>query len=572
VSAPDHAKAPAPHGLRVGSEPRFVRQRSSAADAHSALASRLAFGRWSAYAWGAIVAVIAFIALTCWWLTQDRSIPIYDAGDHLATAFEFHSMLHAGNLLGPLDQAGVYPPFAHLVGALATFLGGVNVASPIIGENLVFVPLLALGCYQTGRLLFGRLSGMLAAIFVLGSPLVISLFHVFMLDAPLAAIVAVSIWLALASEDFSRTGTSALAGLAFGVGFNVKSQFPLFLAGLIAIMLLHGGWRHWRGFAIFCVVALAIGTPWYIVHISELGTMLEVASSAPGVSANVPPTFSTQNFTWYFWSVLNTQLLAPLAILAFAGTLWTALATLRSRDRRGVRVEFLAGGFIAWLLITFVTAHHDIRYGLPLLAYVAVVGAGWIAFLPRAARLATIALLVLGVGANTLGITFGVGGEAKLALTQRLPDSQQLSDRIVLSTTTGFLASSPSRDGDVPGLLDALARQGVRTVTWSLAQSELADFSFEGLLPLARIAGLSPVVTPSPEFGRSASVATLIHESVKTHAPPPCTRVSNGTSVWVTHVRDGTGVWVVRWDAAAGKLAFYCPTRRPRFYDPGAVS
>jgi hypothetical protein len=30
-------------------------------------------------------------------------------------------------------------------------------------------------------------------------------------------------------------------------------------------------------------------------------------------------------------------------------------------------------------------------------------------------------------------------------------------------------------------------------------------------------------------------------------------------------------VWVVRFDAAAGKLALYCPMRRPQFYDVGAV-
>jgi len=71
-----------------------------------------------------------------------------------------------------------------LVGALAAFAGGASVASPIIGENLVFVSLLTLGCYQTGRLLFGPRAGLLASIFVLGSPLLIAQLHVFMLDAP----------------------------------------------------------------------------------------------------------------------------------------------------------------------------------------------------------------------------------------------------------------------------------------------------------------------------------------------------------------------------------------------------
>ncbi len=572
MSASDHLDAPASRGSRVRTRASGVAGSAIEAGNPIAAVSRVGVPRWSAYAWGSIGAVTAFIALTCWWLTQDRSIPIYDAGDHLTTVFEYHAMLQAGNLLGPFTQTSVYPIFTHLVGALATFVGGVNVASPIIGENVVFVPMLALGCYHTGRLLFGRLAGMLAVFLVLGSPLLTSMFHVFMLDAPLAAAVALAIWLVLASEDFSRIGASGIAGLACGLGLNVKSQFPLFLAGLLVIVLLHGGWRNWRGFLTFCLVALVTGAPWYIDHLSLLGEMLEVAGSSEGVSGIAPPTFSTQNLTWYFWAVLNTQLLAPLFILAVGGTLWTIAAVVRGRDRRGVRLEFLAGGLISWVLITFVTAHHDVRYGLPLLPYAAVIGAGWIACLPRPARLAAIAVLVLGVSANTLGNTFGVGGEARLALSNRLSGDQELPDRVILYSTTGFLASSPNRDGDVPGLLDALAREGVRTVAVSFAQSELPDFSLEGLLPLARIARLSPVVTETPEFARSAGAATLLHEPLTARTAPPCTRISNGTSTWVTHVRTGTGVWVVRYDPAAGKLAFYCPTRRPQFYDAGAVS
>jgi hypothetical protein len=169
-------------------------------------------------------------------------------------------------------------------------------------------------------------------------------------------------------------------------------------------------------------------------------------------------------------------------------------------------------------------------------------------------------VLVLAVAANTLGITFGVGHEAIIALANPLPGTEQGPDRVVVVATTGFVASAPSRDGDVPGLLEALHREGVRTVVWSAEQSELPDFSSAGLIPLAQIAKLSPAITRSPEFSRSPSVATLIHESVSPHTPAPCTRLS-----------DGTGVWIARYDSVAGKLAFYCPSRRPQFYRAGAV-
>jgi 4-amino-4-deoxy-L-arabinose transferase-like glycosyltransferase len=528
--------------------------------------SLIGVSRWTGYAWGAIAVTAAFIAMTCWWLSQDHSIPIYDAGDHLEAVFLFHNLLRTGDLLGPFNHVSVYPPIGLLVGALGVFVGGVDVPAPIIAENLVFASLLALGCYRTGRLLFGSAAGMLAVIFVLGSPLLIEQLHVYMLDAPMTALVAVSIWLLLTSEDFSRVDFAAFAGIAAGVGMLIKVQFALYIAGLVLVMLLRGGWRNQRGLTAFVLIAVAIAAPWYIDHISELGVMLEVASThggsagvVPPPPGNIPPTLSLRNFLWYFWSVLNSQLLAPLFLLAVGGALWMTITLVRGREPRGGRLELLAGGFMTWLIITL-TPHHDIRYGMPLLVYLAVISTGWIVCLSRAPRFAAIAILALGVGANTLGITFGVGQEATVALAGRPPATQQLPDRIIFYATKGFLTAGPMRDGDVPGLLEALHRGGVRTVVVSLEQGALPDFSFEGILPLAQIAGLTPAITNKPEFSLSPQAATLIHEPVTSYAKPTCTRVS-----------DGTGVWVVRYDTAARKLALYCPYRSPQFYDPGLV-
>jgi len=516
----------------------------------------------SGYAWGAVAAAAAYIALTCWWLTQDRSIPIYDAGDHLETALVFHQMLRGGNLLGPFNYESPYPPFALLVGALSAFVGGVNVASPIIGENLVFVSLLTLGCYQTGRLLFGPKAGLLAAILALGSDLVTAQFHVFMLDAPEAAVVAVSIWLILACEDFSRVRVSAVAGLAVGIGLFTKVQYPPFVMGILAMALVRGGWRNARGLLAFAVPAVIVGVPWYVDHLSQFSEFLKVSTANPIViPGDIPPTVSLARYTWYFWNMLNSILLAPLFALLVGGTIWMVVGLVRDRRERvhGARLEFFVGAFVAWLFIT-VTPSHDIRYAIPMLPYLAVIATGWIVYLPRAAGWAAIAVLALGVTANTLGTTFGVGHSMQVALVHPLPLGEDDPDTITFYSTAGFLVAGPSRDGDVPGLLEALHREGVRTITWGAEQSQGTDFSLEGLLPLARIAKLTPALSRAPEFARSASVATLVHEAVGAHSPPTCTRMSNGT-----------GVWVVRFDAAAGKLAYYCPTRHPQFYDPGAV-
>jgi 4-amino-4-deoxy-L-arabinose transferase-like glycosyltransferase len=511
--------------------------------------------RGSAPAWGTIGLTLVFIALTCWWLTQDRSIPIYDAGDHLETAIHYHQLVQSGDLLGPFNSVSQYPPLAYIVGVLAMFVGGVNLASPIIGENLIFVSLLTLGCYQAGRLLFGSAAGLLAAIFVLGSPLLIAQFHVFMLDAPETALVAISIWLLLASKRFSRTGIAAAAGLAVGCGLLVKVQFPFFLAGIVLTALARGGWREWRGLSAFAAVALLVGGPWYIDHLSELSTITKLAGTGSGaVAGNLPPTLSSANLTWYFWSTLNSQLLLPLFLLALGGAVWTIVALVRGEEARGPRLEFMIGGFVAWLAISL-TPHHDIRYDMPLMPYLAILGTGWIVHLRSAPRLAATALLVLAVLANTLGTTFGVGGQAEVKLVGSPPATQALPDRVAIYSNRGFLVAGPQRDGDVPGLLSALRSDGVEVVAFDEAQLQAADFSGEGLGPLAMIAGLLPSVETSL-VNVSPTVAYVLHQSISQGSPPTCTRLS-----------DRTGVWVLRRDPQTGKVEFYCPSRTPQYYE-----
>jgi hypothetical protein len=500
----------------------------------------------------------SFIALTCWWLTQDRSIPIYDAGNHLWEALHFHQLIESGDILGPFNYVSVYPPLGKLVGTLGIYLGGANVASPILAENLVFVPLLALGCYQTGRLLFDARAGLLAVIFALGASLLISLFHVFMLDAPETALVALAMWLILASDDFSRVGVSCLAGIAVGLGLLVKVQFADCGLGLVLLALVAGGWRNWRGFGVFALSTFLVAAPWYLDHLSLIKEMTQVAGGEPGVDHYyLPPVFSVRGLTWYFWGTLNYLLLAPLFIMAAGGALWMVVSLFRHRERRRLRLQLLVATFLAWLLITL-TPLHDIRYSLPLLPFLAVIGTGWIVSLRRPARLLATAVVVLSALANTLGGTFGIGSRVGYPLPAI--HTEPLAGRFVFYTNRGFLVAGPHRDGDVLAMLQGLQRSGVRTITWGLEESREPDFSFEGLNALAFIAKLTPAMTANHEFSSSPLIATLIHAPITKQAPPTCTRVT-----------DGTGVWVVRYDTAVHQLALFCPTHRPRFYDPGSV-
>ena len=80
-----------------------------------------------------------------------------------------------------------------------------NVTDPVG----VFVPLLAASCFAIGRLAYGPTAGLLAGLFALGTPMLVSQMHMFMIDPAEAAMVAAGVWAILASrrEHCSRSSS-----------------------------------------------------------------------------------------------------------------------------------------------------------------------------------------------------------------------------------------------------------------------------------------------------------------------------------------------------------------------------
>jgi hypothetical protein len=163
-------------------------------------------------------------------------------------------------------------------------------------------------------------------------------------------------------------------------------------------------------------------------------------------------------------------------------------------------------------------------------------------------------VLVLAVLANTLSTSFGLGSQVEAKLVSAPPNTEAYPDRVVVYSNHGFLVAGPQRDGDVPGLLKTLRDEGVEVVAFNAGQIEAADFSGEGLGPLAMIAGLLPSVETALADSSPAAVA-VIHQSVSSSLPPACTTLS-----------DGTGVWLLRLDQVSAQVTYYCPFRQPQYY------
>jgi len=167
---------------------------------------------------GAAGVTLLSVALSAWWLAADRAVPFGGGASHLYASLLYLEFVRAGDPLRAITYATYYPPAIRLFGVFVLALFGRSADGPILAQNVVFVPLLGLACYRVGRMLATPTAGLLAVVFALGTPLIAEQFHVFMLDAPQAALVALAAWLILESDRFARVGPAVLAGLAVGIG------------------------------------------------------------------------------------------------------------------------------------------------------------------------------------------------------------------------------------------------------------------------------------------------------------------------------------------------------------------
>ena len=506
-----------------------------------AIGTRL--GRVSREAWLTTGATVVFFAVTVWWLTQDTRVPDYDSGQHMLDAFVVHDQLANWNLLAPFTDFNNYPPLVHIVGALGIFVGGLNSASLILANNVVFLPLLVGGCYGVGTLAYGRLGGLLAALFALGTPMILSEMRgEFYIDPGEAAMVAISVWAIVASRRFERVGLSALAGFLCALGMLSKQTFPFFVAGLLLVVVARGGWRNWRGLLAFLLVGALFALPWYIDHVAQLNTLTAGAtaqaagSGAVGGNASggvAPLRYSGANYAWYVWNMFNHQLLAPLTLALGIGVGTALWRFARRRDPKDLAPELLGGALVSYLGLTYITLK-DPRYTLPALVYFAVLGTGWIATArPRVRPWLTAAVLAV-VATNFVMVSFGLGGTVGVTLPGAASTDVSLvgARHVTIFSPNGWIHGGPVRDGDLLALFQGLKHDGVRSVEFDGGSTNIADFTNIGLTVFAIMAGLSvPPQNNLPAMGPND--AFLLRRYPSAGDPPPCQRLNDGTGVYV---------------------------------------
>lgn len=418
------------------------------------------------------LAAAIFIAVSVWWVLYDGRAPGGgDPGRHLSTVVVFIELLRDLDVASIVDFTGLtdyfYPPLVHLIGSIPGLLGLPVHDWGVVALNLVFVPMLAVGCYLVGRRVYGPRAGLLAVVFALGTPMVLQLSHVFMLDVPLTGAIAVTVAALLASERFGHRRESVLAGVLLGVAMLIKPTAPLFVAGVVAVMLIGGGYRNWRNALLAGAATLLVAGPFFALHLDqfvELTKEASIASEDPftqdfGWTFEGLSRFSPRSLAWYGWAAVNVQLFLPLTLLFAAGLAYS----LRAARRRPGMPELLGGLAAGYLAITFLSLH-DPRYTLPLLVFAAVIATGWIATANGAGvRGAATGFLVAAVLVNVAAVTIGGLGTARLEITDQSGGDLIHPGALTFLDNRGWVTGEPNPDSVWDDILSAAEREGLET-------------------------------------------------------------------------------------------------------------
>jgi hypothetical protein len=489
----------------------------------------------------AALAALAFIAISTWWLLYDGRAPGGgDPGRHLSTVVVFVELLGDADFGSVVEFEGLtdffYPPLVHLVGAVPGLLGLAVEDWGVVALNLVFIPMLVAGCYLVGRRVYGPRAGLLAAIFALGVPMVLQLSHVFMLDVPLTGAVALTVAALLASERFGRRRESVVAGALLGVAILVKPTAPLFVAGVVLVMLAGGGYRNWRNALLAAAATLLVAAPYFAVHLDDflqLTKEASVASEDPwtqqfGWTFEGLERFSPESLVWYLWSAANVQLFAPLLCLFLVGL----VVAIRDRRRSPYIPELLGGLGVGYLGVTFLSLH-DPRYTLPLIVFVAVIATGWIATsTSTAVRGAAVGLLVGIVGLNVAAVTVGGLGTARITLFGEDDGDLIRPGDVTIVDHRGWVTGEPNPDSIWDRLLAAAQGEGMKTVAFTQHENLLNGTDFVGFDVVANDYGIEGTTFRTEYAQSDLRVDTwwFSPDEVfeKRGIPPPCETITEG--------------------------------------------
>ena len=173
--------------------------------------------------------VLSLTAINLLWVAIDSGRVHWDFARHLGNSLFYKDTFTLSDPIQYLEGYVTYPPFMYWVTDAFYAVLGTDLWVAILSNFGLHLDPRLTPTFGIGKTLWSPRVGFLAALFAVTSPLFVTQLRQYMLDAPLAALVALSLYLLIRSDNFSDRRYSLLLGVACGCGMLIKWTFPFFV-------------------------------------------------------------------------------------------------------------------------------------------------------------------------------------------------------------------------------------------------------------------------------------------------------------------------------------------------------
>ncbi len=240
--------------------------------------------------WLLVGGLLLFHAVNNWlWLVENVTSTGWDKPRHLARSLSYTQMLSSPtvkSLFDVMTSDPVRPPLFPASAAPMYWLFGRS-ADVAVMVNIVYMAIMLAATYGLGRRWGGRCQAMVSVVLLATFPMFYSMSRYFYLEFALAAMVALTVYLLLATDRFRRPWVSLLFGLCLGLGLLTKRTYALFVVGPVFAVILSSGllpaaWQrlkqrprlHWRNVLVASTGGLALVAIWYVPNREAVQTLV----------------------------------------------------------------------------------------------------------------------------------------------------------------------------------------------------------------------------------------------------------------------------------------------------------
>jgi hypothetical protein len=391
------------------------------------------------------------------WLMLENQPPGWDESQHLTNSLEyFYILTHPGpDMISNIIQVdNYYPPFYHLSTVLTYFLFGTSMHAAI-SINILYFGILLFSVYGTGKYLYNKETGLLAAAFISLYPSIVGMQRYYLIEIALISTVALSIYLLLLSDHFRNRKYSIGFGVAFAFSILTKWTALFFIIGPLGLILYETFIKKgslfkksanrtcircgkeitnkeityrkesfcslnckslWKkdqkkrageinsttllNVILMCAAALFISLIWYAPHISEVYNTIVWGNEYWGTTEGQPEVFTLQSMLFYVLSLINFQ----LSFIFFIPFIIGLMVILRQKSN-----YFLLSSIVLPFIVMTFMRHKNDRYTIGSIAAIAIISAFWIASLnSKKAKAVVISVILIAGGIQLFTLAEGL--------------------------------------------------------------------------------------------------------------------------------------------------------------------